>query len=164
MRRRWIASSMVMAATLSLPGTAAAQHRFPAFEVRTLDGGANNLAHPSWGRSGTAYRRVAPAAYADGSGQVPGVNPRYVSNRVFNDLGQNVFSRRVTQWAWTWGQFMDHTFGLGQDGTESRRIPFDARDPLESFRNDLGGLSFKRDAAVPGTGSGRANPRQQVNT
>ena len=155
---------MGLALLLAVPGPAAAQRRFPSFEVRALDGSANNLAHPTWGQSGTPYRRGAPAAYRDGSGVVPGPSARFISDRIFNDVGQNLFSRRVSQWAWTWGQFLDHTFGLAQDGPESRPIPFNRRDPLEAFRNDLGAISFKRDAVVPGSGSGPANPRQQINT
>ena len=33
---------------------------------RTLDGSRNNLAHPTWGKAGVQYRRLAPANYADG--------------------------------------------------------------------------------------------------
>jgi hypothetical protein len=139
-----------------------------AFEARSLDGSGNNLAHPDWGRAGTPYLRVAPPRYADGAGApAGGPSARYLSNRVFNDLGQDVMSaREVSQWVWTWGQFMDHTFGLAQDGAESRPIPFAAGDPLERFRNDLGAMPFKRDAAAPGTGAGAGSgePRQHVNT
>jgi hypothetical protein len=136
------------------------------FEARSLDGSGNNLSHPSWGQVGTPYRRVARARYADGAGApAGGPSSRYLSNRVFNDLGQNIFSERgVSQWVWTWGQFMDHTFGLAQDGTDRRPVPFASGDPLERFRNDLGSLSFTRDAAAPGTGASAASPRQQVNT
>ena len=36
-----------------------------------------------------------------------------ISNRIFNDVNQNMFSERgVTQWGFVWGQFLDHTFGL----------------------------------------------------
>ncbi|MFC5833396.1 hypothetical protein [Nonomuraea insulae] len=36
--------------------------------------------------------------------------------RVFNDVDQNIFSeRRITQWGFVWGQFLDHTVGL-RDG------------------------------------------------
>src|SRR5215208_4862655 len=136
-----------------------------AFEARSLDGSGNNRAHPTWGQVGTQYTRVAAPAYADGAGAQPsGPNARYVSNRVFDDLAQNIFSERgVSQWAWTWGQFMDHTFGLAAESQEKRPIAFDANDPLESFRNDLGTISFARDAAAPGTGDA-SHPRQQTNT
>jgi hypothetical protein len=128
-----------------------------AAEYRSLDGSGNNVAHPDWGKAGTPYKRVAPTAYGDGVGSIAdGPNARYVSNRVFNDIGQNIFSERgVTQWAWTWGQFMDHTFGLAESSTESSPIAFNAADPLETFENTLGAISFKRDKQVDG---------QQVNT
>src|SRR5919198_894974 len=132
---------------------------------RTLDGSANNVAHPDWGRAGTPYLRVAPARYADGrSAMVGGPAPRYVSNRIFNDLSQNLFSENgISQMGWTWGQFLDHTFGL-RDETPAERapIPFSAGDPLEQFRNDLGVIDFSRTPASPGTGT--ASPRQQINT
>jgi hypothetical protein len=96
---------------------------------------------------------------------VQGPNARYISNRIFNDSGQNVFSLRgATQWVWTWGQFLDHTFGLRQDGGESAPIPFDKSDPLEAFQNDLGTIDFQRSGVAPGTGTSARNPRQQVNT
>ena len=109
---------------------------------------------------------MAPANYADGIKKpVSGPPTRYVSNRVFNDTNQNLFSENgVTQWGFTWGQFMDHTFGLAQDSSESSPISFDQNDPLEDFQNDLGSISFKRDAAAPGTGTSSSNPRQQTNT
>jgi hypothetical protein len=137
-----------------------------AFEPRSLDGSGNNVAHPEWGRAGVPYVRVAPARYGDGiASQARGPSPRYVSNRVFNDVNQNVFSERgVSQWVWTWGQFVDHNIGLAQDGPERAPIPFDSSDALERFRNDLGVTAFRRDAAAPGTGTAPGNPRQHVNT
>lgn len=132
---------------------------------RSLDGSGNNIAHPSWGQVGTSYTRVGRATYGDGKNTLlAGPNPRYTSNRVFNDTGQNLFSERnVSQWGWTWGQFMDHTFGLAAGGTEAAAIPFQA-NPLESFTNDLGSISFTRDAATAGTGTSTSNPRQHTNT
>jgi len=81
-----------------------------AFAIRTLDGSGNNLRHPAWGQAGTVYLRVAPTNYADGISSMPtGPSVRYVSNRIFNDVGQNIFSKDgITQWAWVWGQFLDH--------------------------------------------------------
>jgi peroxidase len=135
------------------------------FETRTLNGSDNNQAHARWGQAGTNYRRVGPAVYADGvSAMVAGPNSRYVSNRIFNDVGQNLFSENdVSQWGWAWGQFIDHDMGL-RDETAAEHVPiaFDALDPLEAFTNDFGALDFARTPAAPNTGT--VVPRQQVNT
>jgi Animal haem peroxidase len=132
--------------------------------TQRLDGRGNNLRHPEWGQAGTAYARVAPAAYADGiSEPAAGPDVRYVSNRVFNDTHQNLFSERdVTQWVFTWGQFIDHTIGLRDEAGEQSDIPFTGDDPLEEFTNTLGAMPFTRSAATPGTGVD--SPRQQTNT
>lgn len=141
------------------------------FEVQSLDGTNNNPFHPAWGKAGTAYLRVAPARYADGrSAPVGGPNTRYISNRVFNDANQNLFSeRRVTQWGFVWGQFLDHTFGLRQapgvgdsPDPSSRNIDFDAGDPLEEFANTVGYIPFTRSSSAAGTGV--TSPREQINT
>nr|MCH9815753.1 peroxidase family protein [Actinomycetes bacterium] len=133
-------------------------------EARTLDGSGNNTRDPSLGSAGTQYLRQADPNYADGiAAPTEGPNSRTVSNRVFADLGQNVFSGRgVTQWSWTWGQFLDHTFGLREGGDESAPIDFDVDDPLERFQNDIGAIDFTRSAAAPGTGNN--SPREQLNT
>ncbi|WP_053227848.1 peroxidase family protein [Solirubrobacter soli] len=135
-------------------------------EERSLDGSSNNLAHPSWGQVGRPYARVTPAVYADGIAKpLAGPPSRALSNRVFNDTHQNLFSENgVTQWGFVWGQFMDHTFGLREEtGGEAAPIAFDAHDPLETFRNDFGAIDFTRTPAAPATGT-TGVPREQVNT
>jgi len=146
------------------PRPADIQSFLRSFEVQSLDGSANNRNHSSWGQAGTAYTRVGAARYADGrSAPVTGPDPRYVSNRIFNDTNQNVFSEhRASQWVFAWGQFVDHTIGLRAEGAEKADLPFSATDPLESFTNDLGVIPFTRSKATPGTGV--TNPRQQTNT
>jgi hypothetical protein len=134
-------------------------------QPRSLDGSGNNQRHDDWGSAGTQYLRVAAPNYADGvSKEVAGPLTRFVSNRIFNDVGQNLFSENdVSQWGWAWGQFMDHDFGLRDETpAESTPIAFAAKDPLESFRNDLGAIDFARTPAAPGTGV--SSPRQQINT
>jgi hypothetical protein len=120
------------------------------FEVRSLTGRDNNREHPSWGEAGNVYVRVAEANYADDIGAMAeGPSERAVSNRVFNDTAQNVFSEGgVTQWGWLWGQFLDHTFGLREAGDEEAALAFDPDDPLESFANDLGVIDFTRSASA----------------
>jgi hypothetical protein len=148
---------VLVAAALALPAAAQA--------ARSLDGHANNLRHPAWGRAGTQYLRVAAPRYADGiSAMAGGPAPRRVSNRVFNDLGQNLFSERgLSQWVWAWGQFIDHDIGLADETPgESATLAFDRRDPLEGFADDAGGIDFNRTPAAPGTGV--TTPREQINT
>jgi hypothetical protein len=160
--------ALILAAVfaVAIPAAPAFADTTLPLEVRSLDGGGNNLQHPTWGQTGTEYTRVGSANYANGrSSQVGGPNPRFTSNRVFNDTAQNIFSERnVSQWGWTWGQFMDHVFGLAQGGGESSPIAFNANDPLEDFQNDFGSISFTRDAAAPGSGTSSSNPREAVNT
>ena len=137
-----------------------------AAEIRTLDGSGNNRRNPTWGKTNTQYLRVARTNYADGiAKQVGGPSARYVSNRIFNDVHQNLFSENgVTQWGFVWGQFMDHTFGLRQEaGGENAPLPFSKTDPLETFVNTVGSIPFVRTPAAPGTGTGRT-PREQINT
>lgn len=160
-------TTIVVATSLAAASPASAA---VPFEIQTLNGSGNNVANPTWGQGGTNYLRVGPTRYADGRGtEVAGPNSRAVSNRMFNDANQNVFSERgVTQWGWTWGQFLDHTFGLRLGGAqndpagESDNIPFNTGDPQETFRNDLGVIPFSRSTVAPGTGTN--NARQQVNS
>jgi len=111
----------------------------------------------------TLYRRLAPAWYADGISQpVEGPNARFISNRIFADNGQNLFSETgVTQWAWTWGQFVDHTIGLREQGDEPIDVVLDSTDPLEKFTNAGNSLTLTRSKAAENTGVD--TPREQVN-
>src|SRR5207244_3411437 len=78
----------VLGLAISVPATAAAGPL-----DRSLDGSGNNVLHSDWGQAGTQYLRIAPANYADGVAQmVAGPSPRHVSNAIFNDVGQNIFS------------------------------------------------------------------------
>ena len=152
---RWLG---VLAGCLVLAAPAAAA-------TRSLDGSGNNLRHPSWGAANTIYPRIAAPDYADGIGaMVGGPDARYVSNRIFNDVGQNLFSENdVTQWGWAWAQFVDHDIGLADEHPgENAPIGFAADDPLERFTDDLGVIGFSRTPAAQGTGV--TTPRQQLNT
>lgn len=133
-------------------------------EASSLDGSGNNLERPQQGAAGATYLRLAPARYGDGIGTfADGPEPRYVSNRVFEDQAQNLFSENgVTQWAYNWGQFIDHSIGLRESGDELIAIRFDADDPLEYFSNYDDMLRMHRSAVS--NGSGATSPREQINT
>ncbi len=170
--RRWRLPLIGSAALLAVAGglvalSPSAQASVP-FAIESLDGSGNNVNHPTWGQSNLAYARVGPAKYTDGIGQpFGGPNPRQISNRVINDKAQNVFSeRRVSNWGWTWGQFLDHTFGHRIEtgpGADPFNINFQAGDELEDFTSNLGVIAVNRSPNTPGTGTSTANPRQQTN-
>jgi hypothetical protein len=154
---------LVIVAALVVLVLAPAGAAVQPIQLRLLDGNENNVRHPEWGRANTQYLRVARPNYADNVGtMVTGPPTRYVSNRVFNDVGQNLFSENdVSQWGWAWGQFLDHDFGLRDETpAESSPIAFSASDPLESFANSFPAMSFARTPAAPGTGT--SSPRQRT--
>jgi hypothetical protein len=150
-----------LGATLVSPGAGADLNDPP----QTLDGTGNNQAKPNQGAANTNYTRITAARYADGKSQpVSGPNSRFISNRIFNDVHQNIFSERdSSQLVWVWGQFIDHTIGLRRGGNEVANIPFNGgSDPIETFSSTLGFIPFTRSAAAANTGV--SNARQQVNT
>ncbi|TFH31182.1 MAG: peroxiredoxin, partial [Myxococcales bacterium] len=88
---------------------------------------------------------------------------REVSNIVCAEQGRTVNPLGASDFLWQWGQFVDHDIGLRDETpAESSPILFNALDPLESFTNDFGRISFFRTPAGPGTGTGL--PREQLNT
>jgi hypothetical protein len=139
------------------------------FETCPLDGVGNNRANPQWAAAMTIYPRVAAAAYTDGLAKEPdGPDPRYISNRIFNNTGVLLYSpRNVSDWAPVWGQFVDHTIvirqGRRQTGGEGEisDLPYSNSDPLERFHNVLGAILMNRSIAAPDTGL--TCPRDQVN-
>ena len=93
---------------------------------------------------------------------VGGPPTRYVSNRIFNDVGQNLFSENdVSQWGWAWGQFIDHDFGLRDETpAESAPIAFNAlgsaRVVHERLRRDRASRA-RRPRRAPGQQRRRAS-------
>src|SRR4029077_13173529 len=111
-RKIWLTRALPVAAAAALatgaliaiaPSASAAV----SFQVESLDGSANNVNNPNWGKAGLPYARVGPAKYTDGISQpFGGPNPRQISNRIFNDRNVDVFDeRRITQFGWQFGQF-----------------------------------------------------------
>jgi hypothetical protein len=133
--------------------------------LQSFDGSNNNLSNPNLGQANTAYSRELPAQYADGVGQpIEGPNTRYISNRIFQDFFVNVPDQHgLSQYGFSWGQFIDHDLGLAQTGKEPANIAFDRNDPLEYFKNDLGIIKFTRDQPIAGTGVD-GKPREFTNT
>lgn len=127
---------------------------------------SDNLNMLREGAAGNTYPRRAPANYADGVGEpVDGPNPRRVSNRIFADRAQNLFSETgVTQWVWTWGQFIDHSIGLRRQSDDMLYVQYDGNDPMELFSNaDSTTLRMTRSAVAEDSGVTQHAPRDQIN-
>ena len=122
-------------------------------EIRSLDGTGNGKLG---GVVGEFYRRVGEANYAGGipGKMVEGPEPRYISNRIFDDEHINLFSEnRLSHLVFGWGQFLDHTFGLAQGGGDSIGIRFDHDDVAEEFLKDqldFDTIPFTRDQSFGG--------------
>lgn len=158
---------LILALTIATLLSTTAGAGTPAGSYRTENGSGNNLANPKLGMAGQPYSRVAKPNYADGVSKMqPGPSPRAISNAIFNDLGQNVFSENdISQWGWAWGQFIDHDMDLRNEANgPPAPIPFDKNDPLERFSDDVGTIAFNRTLPYPGTGRSKRDPRQQQNT
>ena len=167
MQRRWwvaLVSVFVLVAVMATAAGGTPRVQVPtvsSFLFRSIDGSGNNVFRPTWGQAGTNYLRVAPMHYANGINSIDDtVNARYISNRVFNDIGQNLFSENdISQWGWAWGQFLDHDFGLRDETpAESNPIPFDERRPARGVHErpgrarlhaDAGRARYRRHDAAP---------------
>src|SRR5260370_711621 len=140
-------------------------------DVRSITGFGNNLDHLTWGAAGTNLLRVSPVAYADGisAPSTPNtLNPRQISNNLRNQ-SDPIFSfkdnlgdpnaQRLSDYAYAWGQFIDHDMGLSKDNSgQAFNIPASTTpgDPM-------GVEPFTRSAFDPATGTSTSNPRQQIN-
>jgi peroxidase len=156
------------ATTLAL-GTAAYADE-PADEVRALDGSNNNKAHPDWGTPGSHLLREASGThYDDGISTMArpaGPSPRAISNGVFRQDALLPNHLGISDYIWTFGQFLDHDFSLTEgaafDGRTDAFIAIPAGDP--SFDPQGTGtkvMSFHRGMFDPTTGT--TTPRMQIN-
>jgi hypothetical protein len=139
-------------------------------DVRSITGVGNNLANPDWGAAGADLLRVSPVAYSDGvsaPAQPNTLSPREISNDLNNqsdpifsfadNLGPNN-SRSLSDFAYVWGQFIDHDMDLTPDNSgQAFDIPADPTRPDDP----MGVEPFTRSAYDSNTGT--SDPRQQIN-
>lgn len=142
---------------------------FPTLDVsdpltyRSFDGGSNNLANPSWGRAGTQLRRLLEPDYAGGATPAGGdrPSPRVISNALGPQTGPMPSSKNVTAAFWAFGQLLAHDIDL--TGSAQPKESFNIAVPPGDFGGAISELPFARSVYDPATGSGPANPRQQLN-
>ncbi len=156
---------------------------------RPIDETGNNVADPTLGTANTDLLRFSAVAYKDGIA-TPGMGggaptfvtgPRAVSNIVANQATvlfgstdiNTVNEKGLSDFGYTFGQFMDHDMDLtpdqtgqpapnpnpNKDGDDGFPIPADASNP----NDPIGSLAFSRSVFDPATGTSTSNPREQVN-
>jgi peroxidase len=154
-------------------GVEALEHRIvPSDVFRSINGADNNLIHANWAAAGADLIRISPVAYADGistPSQPNTLSAREISNNL-NNQSDPIFSgldnlgaaqsRDLSDFAYVWGQFIDHDMDLTPTGSgQLFNIPPDPTRPA-----DLMGVEpFTRSTFDPATGTSKSNPRQQVN-
>lgn len=113
--------------------------------------------------------RIAPVAYDDGISTLAGqgrLSPREISNIVV-DQPNPVFSQNnASDMMWQWGQFVDHDVDLTEAHSPIEPAPISVPlgDPFfDPFFTGIQAIPLNRSIYDPTTGTGIANPRQQVN-
>ena len=96
-------------------------------EFRSFDGSGNNEDNADWGTANTQLLRLTTIAYGQGnSGVFPAmtprvnssgatINPRAVSNLLFDQDASRLNDRGLMSFVFQWGQFLDHDMNLTED-------------------------------------------------
>ncbi|NND08605.1 MAG: T9SS type A sorting domain-containing protein [Saprospiraceae bacterium] len=138
-----------------------------AQENRSIDGYGNNLANPTWGAVDEPQVRMVSTAYTDGIKTPAGQdrpNPRMISNEIFAQPELLPDPMGLSDFAWVFGQFIDHDITLVENGRERLDISVPAGDPIfDPLGTGFLSLRMNRSKAAEGTGEDLANPRQHVN-
>ncbi|MFT3788008.1 MAG: peroxidase family protein [Tepidisphaeraceae bacterium] len=87
-----------------------------AADARSFDGSGNNLTQSSWGSVGASLIRLAANGYGDGKSTPAGASrasARAISNSVVDHGPDPILDeRRLSSFAYLWGQFIDHDLDL----------------------------------------------------
>ena len=133
-------------------------------ENRTFDGFDNNLNSPEWGAVGTSQLQLVSNGFSDGISEPGGQNrpnPRLISNEIFAQDGLLPDELQLSDYAWVWGQFIDHDITLSPDNSGiSMNISVPSGD--EYFDpNGTGAvvIPMNRSAFDPASGTDLSNPR-----
>jgi hypothetical protein len=148
------------------------ERRLPTVSgVRPIDEVGNNVNNPTWGTAGTDLIRLTPAAYADGIAS-PSL-PQDASARLISDIVNNqadpaatsqdiatVNQQSLSDFAYSFGQFMDHDMDLTLDNGASDPISVPVGDPIGGSSDTP--LAFNLSNTDPATGTSTSNPAQDV--
>lgn len=104
----------------------------PAPSPASLDGKGNNASHNLWGSAGIDLMRWTHAAYGDAISTPAGAgrpSARLVSNTVADSPASVANDRKMSDWVYGWGQFIDHDLDLSTTGDTAFDIAVPVGDP-----------------------------------
>jgi len=133
-------------------------------EYRSFDGTSNNIQNPNWGAVGANQLRVVSNGFSDAVSEPSGLdrpNPRDISNAIFDQPTLLPDIMGLSDYAWVWGQFIDHDITLvGDDVTESMDIDVPAGDAFfDPAGTGIVKIGMHRSAYDPLSGTSPLNPR-----
>ncbi len=161
----FIRPSLVVGIVLVVGGAGADPGGGRPAGYRPIPETGNNVTHPTWGTPGEdLVRGRSGAHYADGISAMAGAGRP--SPRVASDLFAQTTSipSRIglSDYIWTWGQFLDHDLDLTEGTAESAPVAVPAGDPFfDPSNTGTQVIPFHRGLFDPTTGF--TTPRQQVN-
>lgn len=142
-----------------------------AQEVRSYDGSNNNLVNSTWGQIEQPFMNYVPLDYTDGISMPTGLdrpNPRFISTTVFTQDGFVANEKGVSDFGWSFGQFIDHDITFNDDSHASEDfLPIQVPQCDEHFDEDCEGgvlIPMKRSKFMAETGTSADNPRRHVNS
>lgn len=135
-----------------------------AQENRTYDGTGNNFQHPEWGAVGTNQLHLTTNGFADQVSEPGGYdrpNPRHISNSIFNQDGILPDVLSLSDYAFVWGQFIDHDITLVTETEEEIiDIPVPTGDPyFDPLSTGTVVISSARSTYDHDSGTDPGNPR-----
>ena len=90
------------------------------------DGRGNNQKDNDYGIAGAIQGRLSDADYGDGRNTPAGSDregARVISNSVIDQKTEDRNARKLSDFVWGWGQFIDHDIVRTESGNESMPIP-----------------------------------------
>lgn len=136
---------------------------------RQLNGTHNNLNNPTWGAANTNFIWSTTVDYGDGISTPSGANRpsgREISNLICHQDSFIANEKGLSDFVWTWGQFLDHDIMLSVSATPAEVLPIQVPLCDPQFDPNCTGtvtIPLRRAEYDPTTGTSVANPRTHVN-
>ena len=136
-------------------------------ETRSITAKDNNLENNEWGMTSSLLTSTTTNAFEDKMSVPSGnkrPNARVLSNDIFQQLGNHYDNLELSDYAFVWGQFLDHDISLVKDGTEPFVINVPKGDPWFDPNNTGSAIiPMFRSKHNLLTGTSPSNPRNWEN-